>query len=286
MKEIIIPILKIVAPLAVALIVFAQGLKVSPNEVMAYFRERTWLIVRSLIAALILVPAAALAIILLMKPAPEVAVGLAILVACPPAPLMLKGAPKIGGGSAAYMASLHLSLAVLAFITVPIILDLLSIPLGFHSEVDLYAMAMILGRTIFLPVILGLVAHSMFPKFARTVGPKLDKAGGIGLLVVALFALVALFPALLKMDPWSYLVMVVVCAAALAIGHSFGPKDSRDRTILAVESGVRHPVLAITIAASNFTPQKALPVVVPCVLVFIAVAMIYLVWQKKSLAGE
>jgi len=43
--------------------------------------------------------------------------------------------------------------------------------------------------------------------------------------------------------------------------------------------------LAITIAASNFTPQKALPVLVPCVLVFIAVAMVYLLWRKWRLAG-
>jgi BASS family bile acid:Na+ symporter len=211
--------------IAVALIVFAQGLKVSPSEVMIYFKERPWLILRSLVAVLVLVPAAALAIILLLKPAREVAVGLAILVACPPAPLMLKGAPKMGGGSAAYMACLHLSLAVLAFITVPIGLDLLSIPLGFNSEVDLLTMAVILGRTILIPVGLGLAVRSFFPKFADSVGPKLDKAGAIGLLVVVLFALVALFPALLKMDPWSYLVMVAVCAVALAIGHALGHHD-------------------------------------------------------------
>lgn len=284
MNEIIIPTLKIIAPISVALIVFAQGLKVSPTQVMDYFKDRPGLILRSLFAVLVLVPAAALAIILLLKPAPEVAIGLAILVSCPPAPLMLKGAPKMGGGDAAYMACLHLSLAVLAFITVPICLDLLSMPLGFNADVDLGKMAMILARTILVPIGLGVAARSYFPNFSDRVGPKLDKAGAIGLLIVVLFALVALFPALLKMDLWSYLVMVAVCAVALAIGHGLGPRNSRDRTVLAVESGVRHPVLAITIAASNFTPQKALPVLVPCVLVFIAVAMVYLLWQKKGRA--
>ena len=284
MKDLIISILKIVAPLSVALIVFAQGLNISPSQVLTYFKKRSWLMLRSLLAVLVLVPVAALAIILLLKPAPEVAVGLAILVACPPAPLMLKAAPKMGGGSAAYMASLHLSLAALAFITVPIALDLLSMPLGFHAEVDLLAMGVILGRTILIPIGLGLAVRSFFPEFAGTVGPRLDKAGGIGLLVVNLFALVAFLPALLKMDPWSYLVMVAVSAVALAIGHGFGPRDPQERTILAVESGVRHPVLALTIAASNFTPQKALPVLVPCVLVFIAAAVVYLLWRKRTLS--
>ena len=145
-------ILKIVAPLSVAFIVFSQGLGIAPGRVAAYFREQPALMLRSLLAALVLVPLAALALIVLLKPAPAVAVGLAILVACPPAPLMLKAATKKGGGSPEFMASLHLSLALLAFITVPVILYLLSIPLNFKSEVNLGVMAWILARTILLPV--------------------------------------------------------------------------------------------------------------------------------------
>jgi len=281
-KELVITTLKIIAPISVALIVFAQGLKISPGRVGDYFKDRPWLILRSLVAVLILVPVVALAIILLLKPAPEVAVALAILVACPPAPMMLKGAPNIGQGDANFMALLHLSLAALAFITVPICLYLIAIPLGFQVDVDLLSMAMILGRTILIPIGLGMAICSFFPGFAGTMGPKLDKAGGIGLVVVVLFALVSFFPALLKMDPWSYLVMVVVCVAALAIGHGLGPRDPHERTSLAVESAVRHPALAIMIAASNFTPERALPVLVPCILAFIVVVIMYLLWRRRS----
>ena len=282
MKELIITTLQIIAPLAVAFIVFAQGLKISPSQVATYFKKRPWLMVRSLVVVLVLVPAAALAIILLLKPAPEVAIGLAILVSCPPAPLMLKSTTKTGQGEAAYMASLHLSLAALAFVTVPILLDLLSMPLGFHADVNLLKMAAILARTILIPIVLGMAVRSFFHKFADTAGPKLDKAGAIGLLVVVLFAMVSFFPALLKMAPWSYLVIAAVSVVALAMGHLLGPRDPHERTVLAVESGVRHPVLALTIAASNFTPQRALPVLVPCVLVFIFLAMVYLLLRKRS----
>jgi bile acid:Na+ symporter, BASS family len=285
-KELIITILKIVAPLSVALAVFAQGLKISPSQVMGYFQERPWLMLRSLVAVLVLVPAAALAIILFLEPSREVAVGLAILVACPPAPLMLKSAPKMGGGSAAYMASLHLSLAALAFITVPIVLYLISMPLGFHADVDLFKMAMILGRTILIPICLGMAVRSLFPTFADMNGPRLDKAGAIGLLTVLLFAAAKFFPWLLEMDSRSYLVMGIVSAMALSIGHLLGPRDPHERTTLAVESGVRHPVLAITIAASNFSPEKALPVLVPCVLVFIVIALVYLLLRKRGLVAE
>jgi BASS family bile acid:Na+ symporter len=283
-KELIMEILKIVAPLSVAFIVFSQGLGIAPGRVAAYFREQPALMLRSLLAALVLVPLAALALIVLLKPAPAVAVGLAILVACPPAPLMLKAATKKGGGSPEFMASLHLSLALLAFITVPVILYLLSIPLNFKSEVNLGVMAWILARTILLPVGLGMAIRGFAPALADKLGPVIGKIGSIGLLVVVLFALVALYPTLLKMDAWSYLVIALVSVLALAIGHFIGSNEPREKTILAVECGVRHPVLAITIASSNYSPQQALPVLVPCILTFIAIAMVYMIWRGKQQA--
>ncbi|HTO84079.1 MAG TPA: bile acid:sodium symporter, partial [Methylomirabilota bacterium] len=219
MKDIIVDILKVIAPLSVALIVFCQGLVTSPGKVAAYFRERPWLMLRSLVAVLVLVPAVALGLILALKPSPAIGIALAILVACPPAPLMLSTAPKLGKGSAAFMASLHLSLAVLAFVTVPGILVLISIPLGFEASVDLRSMAWILARTILLPITLGLAVRALFPAFADRAGPTLAKIGTAGLAIVVVAALAAFFPALLRMDLASYLVIAIVGAAALAVGH-------------------------------------------------------------------
>jgi len=281
MKELIIPIIKIVAPISVALIVFAQGLSTAPSLVVSYFKDRPGLLLRSLFATLVLVPAAALAIILLLEPATGTGIGLAILVACPPAPLMLRAAAQKGGASQAFMAALHLGLAVLAFVTVPLVLDVLSIPLGFHADVNLGATAWILGRTILVPLGLGLAARALSTRLAETLGPVLGKVGMIGVGLVVLVVLMALYPALLKMDPWSYLVIVTVSVVAIGIGHLVGPKDASEKTTLAVECGVRHPMLALTIAAANFTPQKALPVLVPCVITSAVVATIYLVLRGR-----
>ena len=91
-----------------------------------------------------------------------------------------------------------------------------------------------------------------------------------------------LFSALLSMDAWSYVVIGAVSVASLAIGHLLGPQNGEEKTVLAVECAVRHPGLAIAIGASNFTPQRALPVLVPCVLTFIVIATAYLVWRGRS----
>jgi BASS family bile acid:Na+ symporter len=284
MKELIVDILKVVAPLSVAFIVFSQGLSIAPSLVAAYFRERPGLMLRSLIGTLVLVPAAALALILVLKPSPGVAIGLGIMVACPPAPLMFQTASK-KGASAAFMASLHLSLAALAFLTVPAVLYVISKPLGFHADVDLAPILWVLARTILIPIGLGLIVRGFFPSFADRFGPVLGKAAGIGLLVVVLFVLASSYSTLLNMDLWSYLVIAACSVAALAIGHLLGPPDPHEKTALAVECGVRHPMVAITIAVANFSPQKALPVLIPCILAFMAIATVYLSLRARILGA-
>ncbi len=281
MKELILNTVKIGLPLSVAASMFAQGLSIVPSQ-LVLCRQRPLLMLWSLVVVLFLVPVAALVIILLLKPAPAVAIGLAILVASPAAPMMLVKVPKTGG-SLAYMAGLHLSLALLALLTVPITLHLLSKALGFHVEVGVFAVARVVGMTILGPVCLGILARSFFPRVAERIAPALAKVGGVVLLILVLFVVAMTYDLLLKMDRWSYFVMAVVVAVSAAIGHWLGPRDAEERTTLAIESAARHPGLAMTIAALNFSPQTALPVLIPYLIVFTVLTTVYLQWRKRRL---
>ena len=283
MRDLIIEGLKIIAPLSVALVVFAEALGISPSGVLGFFRERPLVMLRSLVAALILVPAAALGLILVLQPAPAVAIGLAILVACPPAPMMIKTAAKKGGADAAFMASLHLALAALAIVTVPLVLRALATPLGFSADVDPVALLWILAKTILLPIGLGLAARALFPAVADRFAAPLGKIGSVGLLVVVVALVGVLYRALLSMDAWSYVVIAAVAVAALAIGHlMIGSQYADKRTVLAVECAVRHPGLAIAIGTTNFTAQATLPVLVPCIVTFMVIANAYLLLRARS----
>jgi len=165
---------------------------------------------------------------------------------------------------------------------VPAVLYLISIPLGFHANVDLGAMAWVLARTILLPIGVAIAVRAFFPEFADRAAPILAKVANVGLVAVVVVVLVAFYHALLNMDAWSYLVIAVVGAAAVAIGHLSGPSNPHEKTITAIECGVRHPVLALTIAGANFARQDAVAVLIPCVLTIIAVALVYLIWRGKS----
>jgi len=282
-RDLIIEGLKIIAPLSVALVVFAEALGISPSGVFGFFRERPLVMLRSLVAALILVPAAALGLILVLQPAPAVAIGLAILVACPPAPMMIKTAAKKGGADAAFMASLHLALAALAIVTVPLVLRALATPLGFSADVDPVALLWILAKTILLPIGLGLAARALFPAVADRFAAPLGKIGSVGLLVVVVALVGVLYRALLSMDAWSYVVIAAVAVAALAIGHlMIGSQYADKRTVLAVECAVRHPGLAIAIGTTNSTAQETLPVLVPCIVTFMVIANAYLFLRARS----
>jgi BASS family bile acid:Na+ symporter len=283
MENFFVDALKLVAPVSVACIVFAQGLAIAPGPVLNLFKWRLGTLPRILIAALILVPAAALAILLGLHADKPLAIGLAILVACPPAPLMFSNATK-KGASAAYMATLHLGFSLFAFVTVPAILYVLTGALGFKADVDLGTMGWILARTNLMPIVLGLTIRGLAPTVADQLAPIVGKAGMIGLAIVVLVALAKFYPALLNMDAWSYLIIALISVTALAIGHFAGSDDPHEREALAIECGVRHPALAITIAAANFGSARALPVLVPCVITFIVIATLYLSLSGRAMA--
>ena len=121
-----------------------------------------------------------------------------------------------------------------AIITVPVVLYLLSEALGFQAEVGVLRVAKTVGQTILLPVILGIVVRSFFPKAADKFGPVLGKVAEIVLYVLAIPVLLKTFGLLLKVDLWSYVVMAIFIVGNLAIGHVLGPRDAQERTTLAM----------------------------------------------------
>jgi BASS family bile acid:Na+ symporter len=178
---------------------------------------------RSLAVVLLVVPLAVLGLILLLRPTPAVAIGLAILVACTAAPMQLiRVASK--GGSLPYMVSLHLSLALLALLTVPVTLYLFSLALGFQIEAGVLAVAKVVGMTVLAPVGIGILIRSFFPRVAEAIGPTVCKIGKIVLLISALFVVAKVYRDLFKMDLWSYFTLAVV----VVVSRSRRAHDARD----------------------------------------------------------
>jgi bile acid:Na+ symporter, BASS family len=268
----------VAVPLTVMLMMLAQGMGTHHSQ-LAIIQDRPWMILRSLLVVLVVVPLAVIGLVYLLKPSPLVKLGLGILVACPAAPMMMVQVPK-QGGSQAYITSLHLSLALLAVVTVPLTMQFIARLIGFQGAVSWWVVARVVGQTILLPVGLGLLLRRFFPKFCDAVGPKVGKIGMLVLyfLVVVMFGLQ--YKYVIKMDLWSYGVMALVVVLSMAIGHFLGPRNPEERTTLAIESAARHPGLALTIAILSVSREQALRVIIPYLIVFLVLAMAYLQGRK------
>ena len=115
--------------------------------------------------------------------------GLAILAASPAATFQLRNIYK-KGGSPAYLGALHLSLALLAIITVPAVLYLLSEALGFQAEVSVFQVGKTVVQAVLLPVVVGMVLGAVFPKLAGQIRPPLSRIFEIGLVAVAVLLVI------------------------------------------------------------------------------------------------
>ena len=276
-------IIKICLPLSLMAVMFTQGLELKLSELLAIFKERPLVMLRSLVVVLVLVPIAALAIILLFKPSPATVIGLAILAASPAAPFQLRNIHK-KVGSLVYLHSLHLSLALFSIISVPAVLYLLAEALDFQAEVSVFQVGKTVGQALLLPVVVGMVFGAVFPKAADRIGPTLGRIAEIGLLVMVVLVLIKTSSLLLKMDAWSYVVMTIFIIVNFVLGHVLGPRDAQERTTLAMESGARNFGLAMTIGVLNFSAERALAVLIPYIILFGVISTLYLKWRARQTA--
>jgi BASS family bile acid:Na+ symporter len=284
MRELLLEVIRAGLPLALLATLFSQGLMLTPGRQMAFIRERPLLMLWSMAVVVILVPVAALIVVVLLRPSPPVSIALAILAASPAAPFQLVNIAK-KGGSLVYLTALHLSLSLCAVVTVPLTLDVLAEALGFQADVAMNAVARTVGTMVLLPVGVGLLVRATFPAAAERTGAPLGRVAEVALYVLLVPVLIATFGLLLKLDLWSYFVMAVFIIVNLGMGLVLGPHNPNERTTLAMESGARNIGLALTIAVLNFNRERALPVLVPYIIMFVLISSIFLRWRSRQPAG-
>ena len=268
--------------IAVLCLMFSAGLRMAPSH-LVYFRDKPALLFRSLLAVIVLVPVAALLIVFLLHPSDKAAVGLAILASSPAASLMLLRASKTSG-RLDFIASLHFSLALLSIITTPVTLALMSKALGFSAGVDAAEIAKLVLKIIILPVGLGLLLRARFSVAADRIVVPLSRFGWIVLVLMILLILPLTIRFIFEMEISSYIAIIAFLVSALAIGHFSVPEESGERTALALESAGRNPGFALVIAQLNFTPDKAVPFLIPYLIVFMALSAAYIIWRKRLTA--
>ena len=247
---------------------------------------RPALLVRSLIAMFVVMPVVAVLIAKNFELNRALLVAL-LLLALSPVPPILPSKQIKAGGSATFVLGLLIVAALASIVIAPAGADLIGRLFGQDLDVPFAPVARVVGISVLLPILLGLVIARLAPAFAAKAAGPLAKVAGILLLASFLPALwVAWGSIAAQMTNFTVLAIVIFVAIGLLVGHLLGGPQDDDRTALALATATRHPGVAVAVL-NALGPVD--PGVVPVVVLYLLVGMVasapYVAWRKRAHAG-
>jgi BASS family bile acid:Na+ symporter len=261
------PAVDLLLPLALAFIMFSLGLTLQAADFRRVMARPKALLV-GLLGQLLLVPAMALAVSQGLGLAPEMAVGLMILAACPGG--VSSGLlTHLARGDTALSIALTAATSIAAVVSVPFVVDLsLQHFMQTAINVDFPLARMVRGVFVLttVPVLLGMAVKAALPALAL----RLERPAGR--LATAFFVLIVLLTfisqrqllseQLATIGPAAMLLNLLVIAAGFCAAGLAG-LARRERIAIATECGLQNAGLGIFIAASVLnSPALAVPSVV------------------------
>jgi BASS family bile acid:Na+ symporter len=273
-------VVTLVLQFSIIAMVFGFGLNASIDDLL-YLWRRPGLLVRSIVAMLVVMPLVAIFLGRAFD-FPRTVEILLVALAISPVPPLLPNRERTAGALMAYGLALMVTLGLLSVVVVPLMMMLFARVSGLPLAMSPAAVARVMLVMVVGPVTIGVAVRAWRPHFAARVA---DPLGKLALGLLGLGSLVVL-PSSVP-DMWAMVgdgtvrALVTFVIAGLVVGHVFGGPDPERATVLALSTACRHPILAMTIAATNFTEERFGAAIVLYLLVNILVSIPYIVWQKK-----
>ncbi len=272
------------AQLAVFATLLSMGLVLGFGGMARLWRQ-PGLLLRSVIAAFVIVPLAAMILVWVLPLSFEVRAGIAAMAVIPGAPFtyrkMLKGAgdPELAG-------SFQATMALLAIVLVPLWLAILA---ALYPN-DASASVAVVGRQILMvqgiPLICGAAIRQWLPDLAEEFAEPLNRISSAMLVGLVVLVLAIGLAMVLKAGPLAILAGVLMAAAALVAGHYLGGPDPLTRQTIAQATASRNAGLALALITLNF-PNVAHEILVTIATYAVMTAIaskIYVRLYQKQLA--
>jgi len=237
------------------------------------------LVARAAIANYLLVPAVAIALLMVLNAAPMVAAGFLVLAVCPGAPF---GPPFAGIARADVPAAVGL-MVILAGSSAIISPALLTVLLPWLSggeapRVDVVRMLSALLVTQLLPLLLGLLVKHWSPKLTeKLLGPlellsKLLNLSAVGLILATQFQMLA------EIRMSGFAGMLALLAASLVIGWLAGGPANDERRTMALTTSLRNVGVGLVIVTGNFADTPAVSAALAYGIVEVLGSLIVALW--------
>jgi bile acid:Na+ symporter, BASS family len=266
---------------SMALLIFCVGLRARFDDLIDLLQQ-PGLLVRSLLAMNVVMPAFAVAVALLFELNVVVEAAL-IAMALSPIPPILPGKELKAGGERSYIIGVLVVAGLLSIVFVPLAARLVAEVFGRPINVSSATIAQIVTTSILLPVVAGICLGRVAPALAAHIARPLSLFG-TGLLVVAFVpVLIAERKALLGLvGNFSLVAIIFFVLVGLAVGHLLGGPDPDDRTVLALSTATRHPAVAMAVVHDAQDKASLLAAVLLVLLVGAVASGPYVKWRRRS----
>ncbi|MET0164618.1 MAG: Na+-dependent transporter [Vicinamibacterales bacterium] len=277
--------IKLAVVASIFLTVLGIGMSATLRDVTFLLRERG-LLFRSILSMFVVMPVI-VAVVAQVSNLPEAVKIALVALAIAPVPPILPRRELKAGGHTDYAVGLLAVGALIAIVYVPVAVEILDRIFGRHGDVSRLAIAKIVLITILAPLLIGMAIRQWAPSAAAkgagrvlTIGMILLVAACIPLLASAWEAIVALF------GNGTVLIMALVAAGGLLLGHALGGPRPEHRIVLALSTASRHPAVALTVATSGVMQTKQeLAAILLYVVVSVLVSLPYVMWRRRQAAA-
>jgi BASS family bile acid:Na+ symporter len=285
MRAVIQDVFQVVLAVLIPLASFTTGLQ-APRVVRGETRlwRRPGQLGRDLLAVLILVPLWVVALVLLLPLSPVARAGLLIAtlsVGIGPVAALKRMGPSTPAAREALDLNLIVLLISLAF--VPIAFAALAALFHSSAQISVGAVAkVVLGRAL-APLLLGLGAARLWPRFAASAGPRFLKVINVALVILVVAAVAITWRQLVGVGAVTWLACAAAAVGATVIGHLLGGREPGTRAVVAAASVMRFPALALALASVTRQGHRVLPVILAYVIASLVVLGVYgLVMSRRQ----
>lgn len=265
--------------------VLAIGLDTSFGEASHLVRHPRELL-NSVISMDLIMPAFAIAAVLLLPLTPPVKLALVAL-SVSPVPAGFPKTAKRMGGTEAYSVGLLVVAAVTAVVFVPVAIEVIGPIFGLDIHMSWSSVARLMITAIVVPLLAGMAIRMTLPQLAARLERPLILVADVALALMGVVIVVAAWPQVMALiGNGTIAVFVGFVVVALVTGHYLGGPNPKDRTVLAVATAMRHPGVAVAIAATNF-PGEPLPAAAVLLYMLVSGAVIapYAYWRRHYRAA-
>ena len=250
-------LINILAAVTLVELMLTIGLSATLADVGAVARD--WRgVMGAAVANYVVVPAAAVALVLLFRAPPLVAAGVMIVAVCPGAPF---GPPftAIAKGDVSRAVGLMVILAGSSAVLAPLLLQWL-LPFvtgGQAARVDAGRIVRTLVLVQFLPLCVGLAVAARRPAWAQRLRKPLGQLSVFLNIALLAVILTVQFHLLAHIRVRGYIGMFSLLAASAAAGWLLGGRGATERRTLAITTSVRNVGVGLVIAGGSFPGTPA-----------------------------